>query len=199
MIPHWYSISSHCPNINAPYARSLHLTGSIRTVSRDYPPVALPAAVTGAKRSIAGISAGIDPGRTAARRWGGKQVLPSPPLKIASTTPNTSAESPLAQGKGHDRRKVDTKDADETGEARSPASPDSPVQRLSSPTATPRAQTGESNRSDGSSGATAWLTPAKGRTPEPEVRPLSRPVTEVRWSVSGKQRTDKGAIRAATR
>ena len=34
-----------------------------------------------------------------------------------------------------------------------------------------------SNRSDGSSGATAWLTPAKGRTPE--VRPPGRPVTEV--------------------
>ena len=34
-----------------------------------------------------------------------------------------------------------------------------------------------SNRSDGSSGATAWLTPATGRIPE--VRPLGRPVTEV--------------------
>ena len=34
-----------------------------------------------------------------------------------------------------------------------------------------------SNRSDGSIGASAWLTPAKGRTLE--VWPLGRPVTEV--------------------
>ena len=51
---------------------------------------------------------------------GGKQVLRPPPLKIASTAEHVHRVATRAR-EGHGGRKVDTKDADETGEARSTA------------------------------------------------------------------------------
>ena len=51
---------------------------------------------------------------------GGKQVLRPPPLKIASTAEHVHRVATRAR-EGHGCRKVDTKDADETGEARSTA------------------------------------------------------------------------------
>ena len=51
---------------------------------------------------------------------GGKSVLRPPPLKIASTAEHVHRVATRAR-EGHGCRKVDTKDADETGEARSTA------------------------------------------------------------------------------
>ena len=51
---------------------------------------------------------------------GGKQVLRPPPLKIASTTEHVHRVVTRAR-EGRGGRKVDTKDADETGEACSTA------------------------------------------------------------------------------
>ena len=51
---------------------------------------------------------------------GGKQVLRPPPLKIASTAEHVRRVVTRAR-EGHGCRKVDTKDADETDEARSTA------------------------------------------------------------------------------
>ena len=51
---------------------------------------------------------------------GGKQVLRPPPLKIASTAEHVRRVVTRAR-EGHGGRKADTKDVDETGEARSTA------------------------------------------------------------------------------
>mgnify|MGYP004137188727 CR=1 FL=1 len=55
-----------------------------------------------------------------ASKWKVSQVLRPPPLKIASTAEHVHRVATRAR-EGHGDRKVDTKDADETGEARSTA------------------------------------------------------------------------------